>query len=511
MNLLKALVTVSGMTLVSRVFGFVRDAVIAKVFGAGLYTDAFFVAFRLPNLLRRVFAEGAFSQAFVPILAEYKTRSSEEQTRDLVDHVASLLALALFAITLIGTIAAPLIIYATAPGFSASPQKFELTVALLRVTFPYILFISLTSLAGSILNTYGRFAIPAFTPTLLNLSFIVFALWLAPLFDPPVMALAWAVLAGGVLQLGFQLPYLRRLGMLPRPRWQLHHPGVWRIARQMGPAIFGVSIGQISLLINTIFASFLATGSVSWLYYADRLMEFPTGVLGVALGTILLPSLAKSFAEKTTAEYSRLLDWGLRLTLLLALPSALALAILAVPLIATLFQHGAFDRHDVMMTGQALVAYSLGLVGLIVVKVLAPGFYARQDIRTPVKIGVVTLAATQVMNVIFIYPLAHAGLALAIGLGACLNAGLLYFKLRRAGVFEPQAGWRRFFLQLGTALLAMGLVLWIATGSAASWLEGSVWLRVVRLTGIVLAGAVVYFAALWLCGIRPAQFAKRAH
>jgi len=511
MNLLKALVTVSGMTLVSRVFGFVRDAVIAKVFGAGLYTDAFFVAFRLPNLLRRVFAEGAFSQAFVPILAEYKTRSSEEQTRDLVDHVASLLALALFAITLIGTIAAPLIIYATAPGFSASPQKFELTVALLRVTFPYILFISLTSLAGSILNTYGRFAIPAFTPTLLNLSFIVFALWLAPLFDPPVMALAWAVLAGGVLQLGFQLPYLRRLGMLPRPRWQLHHPGVWRIARQMVPAIFGVSIGQISLLINTIFASYLTTGSVSWLYYADRLMEFPTGVLGVALGTILLPSLAKSFAEKTTAEYSRLLDWGLRLTLLLALPSALALAILAVPLIATLFQHGAFDRHDVMMTGQALVAYSLGLVGLIVVKVLAPGFYARQDIRTPVKIGVVTLAATQLMNVMFIYPLAHAGLALAIGLGACINAGLLYFKLRRAGVFEPQAGWRKFFLQLGAALLAMGLVLWIATGRAASWLEGSVWLRAGRLTGIVLAGAAVYFVALWLCGIRPAQFAKRAH
>ena len=511
MNLLKALVTVSGMTLVSRVLGFVRDAVIAKVFGAGVSTDAFFVAFRLPNLLRRIFAEGAFSQAFVPILAEYKTRSSEEQTRDLVDHVASLLALALFAITLIGTIAAPLIIYATAPGFSASPQKFELTVALLRVTFPYIVFISLTSLAGSILNTYGRFAIPAFTPTLLNLSFIVFALWLAPLFDPPVMALAWAVLAGGVLQLGFQLPYLRRLGMLPRPRWQLRHPGVWRIARQMGPAVFGVSIGQISLLINTIFASYLVTGSVSWLYYADRLMEFPTGVLGVALGTILLPSLSKSFAEKTTAEYSRLLDWGLRLTLLLALPSALALAILAVPLIATLFQHGAFDRHDVMMTGQALVAYSLGLVGLIVVKVLAPGFYARQDIRTPVKIGVVTLAATQLMNVIFIYPLAHAGLALAIGLGACINAGLLYLKLRRSGVFEPQPGWRKFFLQLAAGLLAMGVVLWIATGSAASWLEGSVWLRTGRLTGIVLAGAAVYFVALWLCGIRPAQFAKRAH
>jgi putative peptidoglycan lipid II flippase len=510
MNLLKALLTVSSMTLISRVLGFLRDAVIARAFGAGLYTDAFFVAFRLPNLLRRVFAEGAFSQAFVPILAEYKSRSTDQQTRDLVDHVASLLAVALFIVTLIGTIAAPLIIYATAPGFSACPQKFELTVALLRITFPYILFISLTSLAGSILNTYGRFAIPAFTPTLLNVAFIVFALWLAPLFDPPVMALAWAVLAGGVLQLGFQLPYLRRIGMLPRLRWELRHPGVGRVIRQMGPAIFGVSIGQISLLINTIFASYLATGSVSWLYYADRLMEFPTGVLGVALGTILLPSLAKSFAEKSPTQYSRLLDWGLRLTLLLALPSALALAILAIPLIATLFQHGAFDRHDVLMTGQALVAYSLGLVGLIVVKVLAPGFYARQDIRTPVKIGVITLVATQVMNVIFIYPLAHAGLALAIGLGACINAGMLYYKLYSGGVFQPQPGWKKFSAQLAVALLAMGLVLWFATGSTESWLEGSVWARMARLAALVTGGAGVYFAALWLCGIRVAQFAKRA-
>ncbi len=388
MNLLRALVTVSGMTLVSRVFGFVRDAVIARVFGAGLYTDAFFVAFRLPNLLRRVFAEGAFSQAFVPILAEYKTRRGEAEAHDLVDHVTSLLALALFVVTALGIVCAPLIIYVSAPGFAAVPAKFDLTVELLRVTFPYILFISLTSLAGGILNTYGRFAIPAFTPTLLNLSFIAFALWVAPYFDPPVLALAWAVVVGGVLQLAFQVPYLVRLGLLPRLRLNLRDRGVWRILRLMGPAIFGVSIGQISLLINTIFASFLVTGSVSWLYYADRLMEFPTGVLGVALGTILLPSLSKSFAEKTTDEYSRLLDWGLRLTLLLALPSALALAILAVPLISTLFHHGAFDRHDVAMTGQALVAYSVGLVGLILVKVLAPGFYARQNIRTPVKIGV---------------------------------------------------------------------------------------------------------------------------
>jgi putative peptidoglycan lipid II flippase len=469
--------------------------VIARVFGAGLYTDAFFVAFRLPNLLRRVFAEGAFSQAFVPILAEYKTRRGEADTHDLVDHVTSLLALALLIVTALGIVCAPLIIYISAPGFAAVPSKFDLTVQLLRITFPYILFISLTSLAGAILNTYGRFAIPAFTPTLLNLSFIAFALWAAPWFDPPVLALAWAVVVGGVLQLAFQLPYLARLGVMPRPRLNLHDPGVWRILRLMGPAIF---------------ASFLVTGSVSWLYYADRLMEFPTGVLGVALGTILLPSLSKSFAQQSGDEYSRLLDWGLRLTLLLALPSALALAILAVPLISTLFHHGAFDRNDVAMTGQALVAYSVGLVGLILVKVLAPGFYARQNIRTPVKIGIFTLMATQLMNLAFIYPLRHAGLALAIGLGACVNAGLLYFKLRQHRVFEPQPGWMKFAAQLAIGLLAMGAALWFAAGSTESWLTGSAWSRAGRLSIVVAVGAVTYFAVLWLVGLRPAQFVKRA-
>jgi len=509
MNLLKALVTVSGMTLISRVFGFVRDAVVARVFGAGLVTDAFFVAFRLPNLLRRIFAEGAFSQAFVPILAEYKTQRGEAQARALVDHITSILALVLFAVTALGILAAPVIIYVSAPGFAAVPDKFELTVRLLRITFPYILFISLTSLAGGILNTYGRFAIPAFTPTLLNLSFIAFALWAAPWFDPPVLALAWAVVAGGLLQLGFQAPFLLRMRMLPRLHLTFKDPGVWRVIKLMGPAIFGVSIGQISLLINTIFASFLVTGSVSWLYYADRLMEFPTGVLGVALGTILLPSLSRSYAENSVEEYSKLLDWGLRLTLLLALPSAVALAILAVPLVSTLFHHGAFGRNDVAMTSHALEAYSLGLVGLIVVKVLAPGFYARQNIRTPVKIGVLALVATQLMNLVFIYPLRHTGLALAIGLGACANAGMLYHQLRRHEVFLPRPGWRGFLLQLGAGLAAMAVVLWFASGSQESWLAASTWARVVRLIWIVLAGAAVYFGTLWAVGMRVSQFVKR--
>src|SRR5882672_1568963 len=431
MNLLKALATVSSMTLVSRILGFVRDVLIARLFGAGLATDAFFVAFRIPNLLRRLFAEGAFSQAFVPVLSEYRTRRGDSETKLLVDRTATLLTLALLAATALGVAAASIIVYVSAPGFAADPVKFDLTVALLRITFPYIVFISLVAFSAGILNTWNRFSVPAVTPALLNVSFIVGALFFADHFDPPVLVLAWAVFLGGLAQLAYQVPYLMKLGLFPRPRLDWSHPGVRRMLKLMAPAAFGVSIGQVSLLINTIFASFLVSGSVSWLYYADRLMEFPAGVLGVALGTILLPSLSKYHADADHAEYSRLLDWGLRLTVLLAVPSAVALAVIALPLIAALFHYGQFSAADAWMTREALVAYSVGLVGMILVKILAPGFYARQDIVTPVKIGILTLVATQLMNLAFIGPLKHAGLALAIGLGACLNAGLLYFFLRR--------------------------------------------------------------------------------
>jgi putative peptidoglycan lipid II flippase len=510
MNLLKALATVSSMTLVSRILGFVRDTVIARAFGAGLATDAFFVAFRIPNLLRRLFAEGAFSQAFVPILAEYKNRRGEADTRLLVDHVAGLLALALFIVTLIGIAAAPVIVYLSAPGFAADPQKFALTIDLLRITFPYILFISLVSLAGGILNTHSRFSVPALTPALLNLSFIGFALWAAPYFEPPVKALAWAVFCGGALQLAFQVPFLLRLKLLPRFKLDLGDEGVWRVVRQMGPAVFGVSISQVSLLINTIIASFLVSGSVSWLYYADRLMEFPTGLLGVALGTILLPSLARHYADESPAEYSKLLDWGLRLTLLLALPAAAALALLAVPLITTLFHYGEFSVHDVLMTRNALIAYSVGLLGLILVKVLAPGFYARQNIKTPVKIAFIALIATQAMNLAFVWPLQHAGLALAIGLGACLNAGLLYFKLRQHNIYSPQPGWGAFALRIAAAIAVMGVCLWFAAGGAEAWLTMSPSVKVLRLTAIVALGGTAYFGALWLLGFRPRDFVRRS-
>jgi len=508
MNLLKALAAVSGMTLLSRIMGFVRDTVIARAFGAGIYSDAFFVAFKIPNLLRRLFAEGAFSQGFVPILAEYKARRGHDETRDLIDHVATLLLLALVIVTVLGVLAAPALVYLSAPGFSASPQKFEVTVQLLRLTFPYILLISLVSLAGGVLNTYSKFSVPAFTPVLLNLSFIVCALWLTPYFDPPVLALGIAVMLGGVLQLAFQIPHLAKLGLMPRFRLDFRHQGARRILKLMGPAVFGVSISQISLLINTIFASFLVTGSVSWLYYADRLMEFPTGMLGVALGTILLPSLAKHYTDDSPERYSELLDWGLRLTLLLALPAAVALAVLAVPLISTLFFYGKFTAHDLTMTQQALVAYSLGLLGLIMVKVLAPGFYARQNIKTPVKIALFTLLATQLMNLAFIVPLRHAGLALSIGLGACLNAGLLYYHLRRHGIYRPQPGWTAFLFKLGTAVSVMAAVLWFAADTPA-WLHGGLLARAWHLTWVVIAGAASYFAALWLLGFRPRQFVKR--
>jgi len=497
------------MTLVSRILGFVRDLLIARMFGAGMATDAFFVAFKLPNLLRRIFAEGAFSQAFVPILAEYRNRRGEDETRLLVDHVAGTLAVALIVVTALGIIAAPAIVWLSAPGFAANPEKFGLTVDLLRITFPYILFISLTALGAGILNTYSRFSIPAFAPALLNLSFIAFALWFAPMFDPPVKALAWAVFVGGLLQLAFLVPFLRRLRMLPRPRWGSRDEGVRRVLRLMGPALFGVSVGQISLLINTVFASFLISGSVSWLYYADRLMEFPTGLLGVALGTILLPSLARSHADRTVDEYSTLLDWGLRITLMLAAPAAVALAVLATPLVATLFHHGAFDANDVAMTRAALIAYSVGLIGLIAVKVLAPGFYARQDVRTPVKIAIITLAATQVMNLIFIQPLAHAGLALAISLGACLNAFLLWRGLRRIGAYQPQPGWGWFGLKILAALALMAAALWYAAGPQPQWLVWQGLERAVRLALVCALGGAVYFAALGLFGFRLKDFSRR--
>ncbi len=511
MNLLGALAKVGSLTMVSRILGFVRDTIIARAFGAGMATDAFFVAFKLPNLLRRVFAEGAFAQAFVPILAEYKQTRSEEATREFVRHVAGMLSFILVIVTAIGILAAPWVIYVSAPGFAKDADKFALSVDLLRVTFPYILLISLSSFVGSILNTYHKFSIPAFTPTFLNISFIVFALWFAPYFEPPVMALAWAVFAGGLLQLGFQLPWLFKLGFLKMPKLDIKDAAVNRVMKQMAPAILGVSVAQISLVINTIFASFLQSGSVSWMYYADRLMELPTGVLGVALGTILLPTLSKHVASDNTQEFSALLDWGLRLCMLLAMPAAVALAVLSFPLVTTLFMYKEFTLNDAVMTQNALIAYSFGLIGLIVIKVLAPGFYARQNIKTPVKVAVFTLIVTQLMNLAFIGPLQHVGLALAIGLGACLNAGLLYVLLRVKGLYQPGAGWAAFLVKLLLALLVMGGGLWAVQAQTylpLQWVDVHGLQKAAQLGGLVLLGMLLYFGSLVALGFRPRHFKR---
>ncbi|MFL2980296.1 MAG: murein biosynthesis integral membrane protein MurJ [Methylophilaceae bacterium] len=509
MNLLKTLASVGGMTTISRILGFIRDSIIARVFGVGIATDAFFVAFKIPNLLRRISAEGAFTQAFVPILAEYKTKKTKLETNLLISKVASLLGIFLVLITALGVFGAPWLIYLSAPGFVSDPQKFNLTVDLLQITFPYIFFISLVSMAGGILNTYGKFVVPAFTPVWLNISFIIAALCFSDFFEQPIKVLAWAVFFGGVLQLFFQIPFLKQIGCIPRFNLDIKDKGVWRILKLMGPAVIGVSIMQISLLINTIFASFLSSGSVSWLYYADRLMEFPAGVLGVALSTILLPNLSKSFSKKKTGDYSELINWGLRFGILLAVPAAIALAILAIPLISTLFYYGAFTKTDILMTQYALVAYSIGLVGLILIKILAPAFYAQQNVKTPVKIALFTLFCTQFMNLIFIGYLKHTGLALAIGLGACINAGLLFYNLKKGKVFKLNSGWLMFLAKIIISAFIMALGLLYFKGSIDLWMNYSALSRFSHLIALILFGTTIYFLTLKVFRLDVTEFFKK--
>ena len=437
----RSLAKVGSNTLLSRILGFVRDLVVAHTFGANAGTDAFFVAFKIPNFLRRLFAEGAFAVAFVPVLTEYKERRSFAELKRFVDHVAGTLGAVLLAVTLAGVLGAPVLAMIFAPGFIGSAGKLDLAVDMLRLTFPYLLFISLTAFAGGILNAHGRFGIPAFTPVLLNVSLISSALWLAPQMDRPIMALAWGVLLAGILQLLFQFPFLRRIRLLPRFVFAPKDDGVRRIGRLMLPALFGVSVTQLNLLLDTLIASFLVSGSISWLYYSDRLMEFPLGILGVGLATVILPNLSKKHATESPEGFSHVVDWALRWGLLLGLPSAVGLFVLAGPMIATLFQSELFDATDVAMSRQSLMAYSLGLLSFILIKVLAPGYYSRQDTRTPVRIAVIAMVANMVMNIILVFPLAHAGLALATSLSATLNAFLLYRGLRREGVSQPEAGW----------------------------------------------------------------------
>ena len=509
MNLLKAAASVSAMTLLSRISGFVRDVLLAVTFGAGAVTDAFFVAFRIPNLLRRLVAEGAFSQAFVPVLGEYRAKQGEAATRALADRVLGMLGFWLAVITAIGVVAAPLLVYVVGSGLARDPGTFDLTVLMLRICFPYILFISLVAFAAGILNTYGSYKAPAFAPVLLNVALIAAIVWLAPRMQQPIVALAWGVFAGGLAQLLFLAPFLKRYGMLPRPRWDPGDDGVLRILKLMLPAALGVSVAQLSLIINTSIATNLAPGSVSWLYFADRLMEFPSALLGVALATVILPSLVRHHQKDDPAAYSRVLDWGLRTTLVLAAPAAVALGLLAVPLLSTLFWRGEFLRNDVLMTRHALIAYAVGLVGIILVKVLAPGFYARQNIRTPVKIAIATLVVTQLLNLAFVPWLGHAGLALAISLGACFNAGWLWFLMARAGAWRPEPGWTAFLLKLAVALYLMGGAIWYTMGRELSWFEITAGARAAKLALVILAGTAAYFASLAMMGFRVRDFTRQ--
>jgi putative peptidoglycan lipid II flippase len=517
-SLFKAASTVSLLTLASRVTGLVRDLLMATTFGAGPLTDAFTVAFRIPNLFRRLFAEGAFSQAFVPTLAATREKDGDDATRSLVNAVATVLAWALLALSVLGVLAAPLLVWAMASGLQQEPQGYQAAVVMTRIMFPYIAFMSMVALAAGVLNTWKRFAVPAATPVLLNLC-MVGALWLAgwlgaPWFAArglqPIYTLAVGVMLGGVLQLVVQIIALKQLGLLPSisVKWSLVQqawaaPATQNIAKLMLPALLGVSVAQLSMLINTQIASHLAPGSVTWVYYADRLMEFPTALLGVALGVVLIPRLSAARAAQDTAQYSSLLDWGLRLVVLLSVPAAVALFIFAKPLVATLFHHGAFSDRDVVQVSLALASYGVGLLGLVAIKVLASGFYAAQDTRTPMLIALVVLAITQVLNYLLVPHLAHAALTLSISIGALINALWLLVGLIRRGSFQPLPGWGLFALQVVAATALMAVFLMWAS-SAAPWIElkSDAFKRIGLMALSIVAGAAIYFIALWAAGLK---------
>ncbi len=508
-GLLRSSGVVGSMTMLSRILGLVRDMVIARYFGAGTGADAFFVAFKIPNFLRRLFAEGAFAQAFVPVLSSYRQQQPLAEVHRLVNAVAGTLGLVLLGVTLVAMLGAPLLTAVFAPGFLDDSEKFNLASDMLRITFPYLLLVSLTAFAGSILNSYDRFAIPAFTPVLLNLTMICAAVFLSPLMQTPIMALAWGVFIAGALQLFFQLPFLMRLGLLPRPRVDYRHEGVRKVMTLMVPAIFGVSVSQINLLLDTVLASFLQTGSVSWLYYSDRLAELPLGVFGIAIATVILPNLSRKHAAESRDQFAATLDWAIRAVLLIGLPAALALVLLAEPLMATLFYYGEVTARDVAMSGQSLRAYSAGLLAFMLIKVLAPGFFARQDTKTPVKIGIIAMVANMVFNLILVFPLAHAGLALATSLSAWLNTTLLWRGLKKEGAWFAQPGWGRFLVQLLLANAAMVAVILYLAPPVADWLAAGGGQRALDMGILVVAGGLTYFVALALVGIRVRHFRLR--
>lgn len=500
--LFKSTMVVGSMTLISRLLGFVRDMLIARLFGVDLATDAFFVAFKIPNFLRRLFAEGAFAHAFVPVLTDYKEQGSKAALKLFIDKTAGTLAVCLLLMTLAGVVLAPVLILLLAPGFSWQGTQHDLSVLMLQITFPYLLLISLTAFAGSILNAHSKFAIPALTPVFLNICMIATAIWLAPLMDTPVVALAWGVFIAGIVQLLFQIPNLVRLGLLPRPRLDFKDAGVNRVIKLMLPAMFSVSVTQINLLLDTLIASFLTVGSVSWLYYSDRLVEFPLGILGLALGTVILPSLAKNHAAENSVAFSQSLDWGLRLVLLVGMPATIGLFVLAEPMLSTLFQYHEFTINDVHLAAQSLRGYAVGLLGYLLIKVLVPAFTARQEVKTPVRYGIYAMIISLALNIVLVFPLAHAGLALATSLGAFFNAALLLKKLLKDKIYQPANGWLLFFSRvlLASAAMTAALYYWV---DASWWTAWSSTERVLHLLKWISIGMIIYSITLLLTGLKP--------
>jgi len=476
--------------------------VTANIFGASAAFDAFSVAFRIPNFMRRLFAEGSFSQAFVPVLSEYQKQKDTEEVKRFIDAMAGTLGFTLLIVTVIGVLAAPLIVRIFAPGFASDGQRFDLAVTMLRVTFPYLMLISLTAFSGAILNTHSKFGVAAFTPVLLNISMIGAAIWLAPHMVIPITALAWGVFIAGVVQLAFQIPFLRKIGFLPRPRVDFKDAGVVKVLKLMAPALFGVSVGQINLLIDTCFASLLVVGSVSWLYYSDRLMEFPLGVFGVAISTVILPHLSRHHASQSQESFSLTVDWALRAVLLVGVPAAVVLAVMSGPLLSTLFQHGHFSSHDVMMARQSLTAFAIGITPFMLVKVLAAGFYAKQDMRTPVRIGVIAMIANTLLNVSLIWPLAHAGIALSTSLAAVVNTSFLFYFLRKRKFYQPRNGWKLFGSRLLAANVVVAIWLWFGSGDITEWVTSPVMWRCEHLAVLLISAGLLYLAALWLTGVR---------
>jgi len=501
-SLVKSTSVVISLTMVSRVFGFIRDMVTASFFGASAQFDAFSIAFRIPNLMRRLFAEGSFSQAFVPILSEYQKQKSLKEIQSFINAMSGTLAVSLIIVTILGMIFAPAIVHLFAPGFSSTDNRFHLAVTMLRINFPYLTLISLTAFAGAVMNTHSRFWVGAFTPVILNIAMIATTMWLSPHLAQPIIGLAWGVLIAGCLQLMFQWPFLKKVNLLPRPTINFRDPGVRRVLSMMVPALFGVSVGQINLMVDSMFASLLVVGSVSWLYYSDRLMEFPLGVFGVAISTVILPHLSRHHTSASQESFSLTLDWALRAVLLVGLPAGVVLAVLSGPMLSTLFQYGHFTGHSVIMAQKSLSAFAIGITPFMLVKVLAAGFYAKQDMRTPVRIAVVAMITNTALNVLLIWPLAHAGIALATSLAALVNTGCLFYFLRLRGFYKPREGWMGFSLRLTLANIVIAIWLWVGAGDVNTWIASNTLWRVEHLAFLLTTAVILYFAVLWLAGIR---------